>query len=374
MEEEIDKYLRKFYYDAKAPASFSGATKLWQYVKKRDDKPKGLTFKKIKKWYELQLTHVIHKQPVTKFPREKIIMPYMDHQWDSDLIAINNLRKYNSNYSYIIVFIDLFSRFAWATPLKQKTGGEVKQAIEKVFASGRKCEVLRSDAGKEYCNRIVEKFLKEENVHHIVAFSQHKASYAERFNLTIQQKLYKYLYEHQTYRYVDILQDVVDSYNATSHSSIGMAPKDVNEQNEYELYEKVYMPILIEREGKPPQYKFSVGEYVRLSYQKWAFKRSYKQQYTEEIFQISARIPSHPPRYKLQDTNGKIIKGSFYEQEMQKANVDNTTLFKIAKVHRNKKKKINGITYFLVSWAGYSREFDSYVSQSEIKSYTGIKP
>ena len=373
MDRDIDAYLRKFYYDVKSPASYSGPAKLWKYIKSRSDKPAELNFKKLQKWINSQLTHNIHKQPVYRFPREHIISPYPDYQWESDLIDVNSLKKYNSNFSYIILFIDIFSRYAWGTALKKKTGEEVKQAIASVFASGRSCSVLRTDLGKEYCNSTVQQFLKKHNVTHILAYSEHKACFSERLNRTIQQKLYKYLYEHQTYRYVDVLDDVIQSYNSTVHSSIGMAPKDVNDENAYELYEKIYMPILEKNGGKSPQYKFSVGEHVRLSHQKRPFKRSYNEQYTEEIFKIYARIPSHPPRYKLQDMKDREIKGSFYEEEMQHADYDSTTQFKIAKVHKNRKKKINGVTNVLISWVGYSSDFDSYVPLSDIKDYSGKK-
>jgi hypothetical protein len=181
--------------------------------------------------------------------------------------------------------------------------------------------------------------------------------------------LYRYFYEHQTLRYVDVLQDIVSSYNATKHSTIDMAPQDVSEDNAYQLYERVYMPMLEKSGGRRPTYKFSVGDTVRLTYQRHHFQRGYKEHYTEEVFKVAVRIPSQPPRYKLVDLMGEEIKGSFYEAEMQKVSTTRDTEYKIDRVIS--KKKINGVQHALVSWYGYPAKFQSYVPVSELKDYAG---
>ena len=195
-----------------------------------------------------------------------------------------------------------------------------------------------------------------------------KASYAERINRSLQERLYKYMYEHQTLRYVDILPDIINSYNSTIHSTTGMAPKDV--ANSHALYEKVYMPLVL-KQARPPKFKYSVDDAVRISYERMPFTRGYDQHYSEEIYKIQYRIPSKPPRYRLTDLNGEEIKGSFYEEELQKADISPDTVFKISKVHKNRKKKIQGKIHYLVSWLGYPRSMDSYVSAKEIKDYKG---
>ena len=373
MDKEYHAYLSKFYYDPKAPASFAGPYKMWLYIRNNKDLPKGLSFKKVKKWYEFQVTHNVHVNPTKKFKREPIIVDHRGEMFDCDLIQISNLKRYNKGMAYILVCIDIFSRYGWALSLKTKGGQEVRSAMEKIFSEGLIPETIRSDRGSEFRSRPFTSLLKENNIYHMLAFSEIKAGYAERLNLTIQQKLYKYMYEHQTFKYVDILPDIIKSYNSTIHGTIGIAPKDVTEENSYALYERVYMPIVIKQNNSDIKYKFSVGDNVRISYEKMPFTRGYKQHFSEEIYEVAYRIPSHPPRYKLKDLNGEEIKGSFYEQQMQKVLRDPDIPFRISKVYKNKKKKIKGKIHFLVSWAGYPDKYNTYVSSSEIKAYSPRK-
>ena len=146
--QDIEDYLTKIYYTLKSPASYTGAYKLWRYIKDREDKPKDLKYKNVKNWLATQVTHNIHTQSKTRFKRQPIIVPYPDYQYDADLIVAPELKKYNSGYSYILLIIDLFSRYAWGRALKKKTGDEVKNALQKIFEQDhRKPYILRTDRG-----------------------------------------------------------------------------------------------------------------------------------------------------------------------------------------------------------------------------------
>lgn len=369
MDKEIDEYLSKAYYNIKSPASYSSATKLWKQIRAKSDKPSKLDFRVLKKWYELQDTHVIHRQPVRRFKRQAIVTEFTDEQWDTDLITLNDLKQYNDGFCYILACIDLFSRYVWAVCLKKKSGDEVKAAFESIFAKGRKCKILRSDRGSEYINNTVKTYLKEAGVYQIFTYNELHANYIERWNRTLENKMYKYFYEHQTLRYIDVLQDFVESYNATVHSTIKLAPQDVTEANSRDIYERVYMPIVEESAGKRPKYNFSIGDTVRLSYSVKPFQRGYKERFTEELFKIARQIPSHPPRYKLVDLMGEEVKGSFYEQEMVKVSKSDNAEYKIDRVIR--KKKMNGVMHALVSWYGYPAKFNSFIPLSELKDYSG---
>lgn len=369
MDPAIDNYLTKSYYTKKNPASYSGPVKLWNHIKSDPGKPLDLNFKMLKKWYDLQDTHNIHKIPVKRFKRESIIVEYMDQEWDADLITLNDLKRYNDGYSYILACIDLFSRFVWCVSLKVKSGEEVMAAFKSIFSKGRKCEILRTDRGGEFVNNTVKSYFKEIGVYQIFTYNELHANYIERWNRTLQNKMYKYFYEHQTLRYIDVLQDFVVSYNSTTHSTINMAPKDVTEANARDIYERIYIPILEKSSGQKLQYKFSIGDIVRLTYNVKAFQRGYKEHYTEELFKIVRRIPSYPPRYKLVDMMDEEITGSFYEQEMLKVLLENNVEYKIDRVIS--KKKIGGVLHALVSWYGYPEKFRSYVPVSQLKDYSG---
>ena len=370
MTAKIDDYLKKLYYTPRNSASYSSASKLWKYIRTDPDKPANLDFKKLKAWYDLQATHNIHKSSVNNFKRQAIIVESPDEQWDADLIVINTIKKYNDGYCYILACIDLFSRYAWAVSLKTKSAKDVRDGFRKILSKGRHCEILRTDRGSEFTNAIMKQYLKKQKIYHIFTYNELHANYIERWNRTLQDKMYKYFYEHQTLRYVDVLDDFVASYNSTVHSTINMAPKDVTLANSMTIYERVYLPILESIGSAKPSYQFNVGDTVRLSYGRRMFARGYAEKFSEELYKIASRVPSHPPRYKIVDLMGESIKGSFYEQEMQKAYVNTDDMeFKIDKVLG--KKRLGKKLHYLVSWYGYPSKFQSYVPASQLKNYSG---
>ena len=117
MNDQHDAYLSRLYYTAKSPASYSGPYKMWIHIKNKNDLPEGLSYKKVKEWYQSQVTHNIHIIPRKKFAREPIIVDHMNEQMDCDLIDAARLKKYNSGFGYILVCCDLFSRYVWVLPL-----------------------------------------------------------------------------------------------------------------------------------------------------------------------------------------------------------------------------------------------------------------
>ena len=153
--EEVDTYLKTFYYDPSKPGSYGGLNKLWMAIKKDKDRPKNINRKKAEKWLEVQEVHRIHKTPKHHFKTEAIIMGQVDEQWDADLISMIQQSKQNKGFKYIALFIDLFSKYIWLEPLKTKQGKEVTQAVKKVFAEGRKPAVLRTDQGNTISNASV---------------------------------------------------------------------------------------------------------------------------------------------------------------------------------------------------------------------------
>ena len=114
-------------------------------------------------------------------------------------------------------------------------------------------------------------------------------------------------------------------------------------------------------------FKFSVGDTVRVSYLKKKFSREYHQKWSDEIFRISKRFRREGlPVYKIIDFYGKQeIKGSFYQQELQKVKISPNKLYKIDKILKT--KTVKGKKLSLVSWVGWPSEFNSYVSANEIK-------
>ena len=111
--------------------------------------------------------------------------------------------------------------------------------------------------------------------------------------------------------YFNVLDDIVDKYNNTCHSSIRMKPKDVTDDSFVEYNE----------EFNNKDHKFKIGDYVRTSRYKNVFAKGYTPNWSEEIFVVKKIKNIVPWTYVISDLNGEEIVGSFYEKELQKAHL-----------------------------------------------------
>ena len=241
LSEEVRQYLDKKYHDASFPGSFSGPQKFYRAVKKDGQYKVGL--KSIEQWLQGVDTYTVHRAARHNFPRSRVITNGIGDLYDIDLVFMRDLRRFNSGYQYILLAIDVFSRYAHAWPLRTKKPEEIIAALKKLFRKGYKPANLRSDNGREFTAKKVRDFLEENNVNLRTTKNYTvKANFAERLAKVYKKKLVKYMYSRQTYKWYDVLDKVTDSYNHSYHSSIKRAPADVNESNESALWKQQYLP------------------------------------------------------------------------------------------------------------------------------------
>ena len=125
--------------------------------------------------------------------------------------------------------------------------------------------------------------------------------------------MYRYFTYKNTICYVDVLDDMLQSYNNTYHRSIGMTPAEVNIDNEHMVRKRLY-PI----KPKSHKWKYEVDDKVRIAMQKRPLRKGYLGDWSHEIFKIKSRLPTVPVTYELVDLASESIKGRFYNQELQK--------------------------------------------------------
>ena len=130
---------------------------------------------------------------------------------------MTEIAKYNNGYHYIILAIDIFSRYVWTVPLRDKSGNEVVHAFTTIFKE-KVTKVVRSDKGTECLGHIVQICFKSHLICHFVTQNKVKANYAERAIKTIKGKIYKYFTHKQSYCYIDALQDFTLAYNSSVHN------------------------------------------------------------------------------------------------------------------------------------------------------------
>ena len=252
--------------------------------------------------------------------------------------------KFNRGVKYLLAVIDVFSKYGWLIPLKDKMGQSVASALETIFKE-RKLEKVWVYKVKGFYNKHVKDLIELYSTE-----NEEKPSVVERWIRTMKEKMWKYFSANSTNVYVNVLPDLVREHNNTRHSSIKMTPvKASKKENELRVWRNLYPEHLQIYYIKP---KFSVGDKVRISKKKKTFEKGYTTRWTEETFTIVEVKRTSPVTYRIADLNGEEITGTFYEPELQKTSQE---LFRIEKVIKRGKKKS------LVKWKGYSDDFNSWV-------------
>jgi hypothetical protein len=361
-------YLSSIYFDPKHPGSFSGPTKLYEAVKA--DGKYTIGRHRIRKWLQDQESFSLTRGVRRQIKRNRVVVEGIDSQWDGDLMDMSSTTKDNNGIRYILVLIDVFSRYLWCRPLKTKRGIELVTALQSVLKEGRQPEVLRTDRGSEFTNRNVQNYLRRENVYYYTAFNETKANFAERVIKTLKHKIFRYILKNRNYRYVDVLQDLVTSYNNTIHRSLGATPQSITKLKEGEsrLQQYILRRPKDEKRSRHRKYEYKIGEVVRVSHLRGVFDREYSQKWTGELFRVTKRYRRQGiPVYKIKDWNGDDVEGTFYKAELQPVHVDENTVYTIDEII--KKRTRRGRKEVLVRWLHWPKKYDSWILESEIKDY-----
>ena len=136
MKPAVKRYLENIYYDPEHPGSFSGVDRLHRAVKS-EGKHK-ISRKRLEEFLRTQETYGVHRKSTSKFPRPKVVVSGVGIQADADLADLSALARFNDGYKFVLVHVDVFSKYSRKVPLRSKTAGGVTQAFRKVFESGGK--------------------------------------------------------------------------------------------------------------------------------------------------------------------------------------------------------------------------------------------
>src|SRR5271163_2318119 len=146
-------------YDAENTGGYGGVARLRHAA--------GANKIKTVEFLKRQRTYTLHKPARLKYSTRPYKTASIDQQWQADLVEMIPYEAVNDGYRYMLTVIDLFSRFAWAIPINNKTGKEVMRAFRAIFATGRKCERLQTDEGREFTNRHTQHLFNVENKYKI---------------------------------------------------------------------------------------------------------------------------------------------------------------------------------------------------------------
>ena len=198
-------------------------------------KSTGSGFKKLKNTTKPSssiLADELHKPIIRKFNKRKVYSQFKDNIWGVDLADMQSLSGKNKGIKYVLCGIDLFSKYAFVIPLKDKKGISFVNAFNKIIKqSNRKSNKIWVDQGGEFYDNVFEKWLSDNDIIMYSTYNEGKSVVAERFIRTLKRKLYKYLTATGKNVYYDVLDDVVNEYNNTKHSTIKMKPIDAGDNN-----------------------------------------------------------------------------------------------------------------------------------------------
>lgn len=352
------KFLERLYYDPSHPAGYAGARRLAQSVR-----GKKITTDKVLDWLASQDAYTLHKAIRRKFPRASYNVQNIDDVWEADLADLRSIKEYNNGNGYLLVVIDVLSKFAWVVPLPDKTASTVAAAFGRILASTTRCPIyLQTDKGKEFVGAPFQKLLAGKNIRYRATRNPDiKAAVVERFNRTLKERMWRYFTHKNTHRYMDVLPQLVRAYNDATHSTIKMAPSTVTLENAAAARSNMEKARGgVRRETRP---RLRVGQRVRISKAKGAFKKGYEANWTEEIFKIRRILARIPVVYMLEDLAGEEIDGFFYEAELQRVIKDD--IFVIDKIIRTRGKGRSKKLF--VSWRGYPEKFNSWIAANSVR-------
>ena len=305
------------------------------------------------------LSQELNKPTINKFERQKVIINHINEIHSTDLVDMSQYSKMNKGYKYIFTNIDVFSKIAYAFPLKSKKIQDIKSCFEKIFKNN-KPKFIWSDKEPAFLSKEMQQFFKDNNVKIYHTNSHLKAVVIERFNRSLRELMMKHFTKNNNTIWYNILPKLIKTYNNRYHSTIKMVPIKVNKSNEKYIKENIYSYNKI---SKNP--KFKINDLVRISLKRRDLfdKPSGNIKWSEELFKIHSIKKSNVITYKIKDLNDEIIEGIFYEKELQKTK-NNSGVYIIEKIIRKNKDK------YLVKWRGYSDEFNSWIDKDDIIKYT----
>lgn len=314
--------------------------------------------------------YTLHRE--YKQPRQ--YNPYYVHfrreQVQGDLVEMGHIAARNNGVRYILVLIDIFTKWLWAYPLKNKNASETTAALRRWLSNiDTPPRKLMTDRGHEFTNEPVQDLLRQSGVQWQPAYGTLKACIAERVNKTLKVLIGKYLSERETTRYIDVLPALVQTYNRRGHRTLeGMTPEEadmpVNEDRVQAIFHARYEKIGRQR---PTRAKFKLGDLVRiktLAKKISPSSRSYAEQFKGEYFTIMRINRSLPiPLYYLKSLDtGELIEGGLYANELQRIRGG---LYKIERVFCERRRR--GRRELFVKWKYFGPRWNQWIPASAVQ-------
>ena len=309
-----------------------------------------------------------------KFPRRTVYSPGLNWIWTSDLADQSRYARVNKGYKWIIVVLDVFTRYAYAKPMKRKTAECVAHALEEIInEAGTSPTFLWTDKGTEYKNILVDQLLKQHGIKLYSTENEPKGMIAERFIRTLRERLQRTYILTDSTVWWNKLPAILNEYNNHPHKHLrGMTPEQARKEESRAFVYRCQFPKRKREEAKK-EIPLAIGTKVRISLVKRPpFEKGTTKSWSEEIFKVKSRTTSSQgiTTYTLEDTMEEPVEGAFYPQQLQKTNQN---IYRIDRVLRRRKAP-NGTQQLLVKWFGYPDKFNQWLPAADVLKSGAANP
>lgn len=358
----MDHLLRSIYYDPVNPAAYSSADRLYRAVKKRDT---SVTIKNVKDFLSGEIPYTLHRRIVRRYIRNPVVSSFKGEHCQADLIDIQKHSRMNDGFRFILTVIDVFTKFAFAIPIKDKSSKSVSVAFASLFKRYHP-QNIQTDEGKEFINKEVQSIFKTNRCHWFPAKNEQiKCAVVERFQRTLMTRVQKYITAGNP-KFIDKLDDFISAYNNSFHRSIKMTPIEACSASTQQVFLNLYgfddERALLRNVKKKPILR--IDDSVRIGEQKNRFKKGYAQNFTDQVYTVSHAIQgTKTPVYSLRDEKGQAIKGNFYGNELQKISNPHTYRINIL----DEKGRGRNKRYF-VRYINFPESSNEWISASSVSN------
>ena len=361
MEQDLDfdnalKDLEKNYDNVNHPISFLSPQKIYGYYKKK------IPLKTIKNVVAKYEGYTLLKPERKTKIHTPTLSFYVGDLIQADLFYVDRLAEYNKGVKYILSCICVHSKFAYLETMTTKTAQETKEKLSLILERmPTKPNAFAFDMGKEFKNDIVEKFLKNLGIKTFFTLAENKCAVVEKFQRTFQKSLYTYLVQKETFIYIDVLENLLNNYNNTVHTTIKMTPAQALLPSNKILLEEAHAEIKSKRRLKKVQPIYKKNQRVRVSLKKNKFTRSYDVSNSYEEYIIHEILTDRiVPYYILKDWKNRILTGKFLQNQLQPVDIDKHRGTPIKERTKNGKKQI------LFSFKGYDESFNEWIDAEDV--------
>lgn len=248
----------------------------------------------------------------------------VDERWQIDLMSTSPYNsRLNNGYKFLLMIIDVFSRKLMVVPLFEKSGREVAEGMELIFmTTGRIPKTITSDSGKEFKARVFRNLCNKYGIqqYYTVPKTSH-ASLVERVIRTLRSRMGKLMTHRRSKVYTDVLGNLVDNYNASHHSTLGMSPIQASSSLANRQLALFNVRWRLNRPNEPKKevaLPFKNGDHMRIPMPYRRFRKSHDPSFSEQAYPVRQvfRNDKKRPVARLVNHRGKPV---YYPFELSAA-------------------------------------------------------